>query len=43
MFRGGEMDPYDVWSRVRFLISLWASTSKNFHNYSLGNILLILR
>ena len=39
IFRGkGEHS--EIWSFVRFLVSLWAFILKDFCNYSMGNILL---
>ena len=40
MFRGLDKDPSEIWSFARFNVSLWASVSKLFCNYSLGKILL---
>ena len=40
MFRGKERGLTEIWYLVRFHVSLWASISKNFCNYSLGSILL---
>ena len=31
-----ESDPSNLWSLIRFHISLWASTSKTFCNYFIG-------
>lgn len=40
MFRGRKRNHSDVWSLVRFHVSLWVSISKTFCNYSIDNILL---
>lgn len=33
MFRGLEIDHSDVWSLIRFYVSLWVLTSRSFCNY----------
>lgn len=40
MFRGRDRDLFEVWSLVRFYVSLCASVLKLFCYNSLGNILL---
>ena len=37
---GGERDFSEIWSLIRYHVSLWASVSKKFCNYSIDNILL---
>lgn len=37
--RGLKRDPSDVWSLVRFHVSLWGLVMKVFRNYSIGVIL----
>lgn len=39
VFRGVERDTCEIWSLVRYHVSLWASISKAFCNNSLGVIL----
>ena len=40
VFRGVERDPREVWSLVRFHVSLWSSVSKTFCKYAVSNIIL---
>ena len=40
VFRGSERRHSEIWCLVKYHVPLWASISKIFYNYSLGNILL---